>query len=196
MKIPFQFFFAPVLLAAASTVADTNLNVPSSIASWPVRPGFVHVELASQSPSYRVDQTVRIAFSLINMTGEVVFFPYGYPEDLITLVVIGPSGERIEPGDSDDNEISTRMEPFAAPLTPGVPSRLKWRGEGGETIEFCDIRDWGYSLRAPGTYTITAIPTITAYTETRGHSQTRVLTRFRTDFRTVSSNVITVTITP
>jgi hypothetical protein len=55
---------------------------------------------------------------------------------------------------------------------------LSWTGR-----EWLDVRHWGYDLRAPGRYTIRAMPRVAG-------------PELEADNRTVRSNAVTVTIAP
>lgn len=97
-------------------------------------------------------QPIKLRLTLINRTGQTVFFVHAAPYGLSHLEVISeapPSGVAMI---------------RSIPLYAGRPIVVKYyprerQGRGyvyGPLTEWADINDWGYVLEHPGSYTLIA----------------------------------------
>ena len=123
----------------------------------PVRSGVITAQLESDKSVYHVGEPVMLRLTLINRTDQKVFYGVAAPYELSALEVFTAEGKvlsrSVGPGPCSDCEGRT----VTAPLDPGKPVVVVYDRTGtGAFREVAAVKDWGYVLRYPGTYTIIA----------------------------------------
>ena len=183
--------FATVIFC---NVTDSDAGPNDSL---PIRPGFMHVILATDASTYHLGQAIRVSIALENMTAQKIFVPLvGPPYSTVRLIVSDPQGNLIQPGAVSLNDLwAGRFDPAFVPVKPGATIQLTWpTPDHRQFTQFASLADWGYQLTTPGRYTIAAIPQVIGRTVTPDNE--RILSQFRADPTTIASNTVTITITP
>jgi hypothetical protein len=113
----------------------------------------VHLRVESRKSSYQAGDSINLRLTLRNVTDHDVTWG-AKPDPLMALVTVV---------DSDGQEVKPTLVPSMPPGGGGLASlgagqELTLKSSKGK--EWMNLRDWGYDLRTPGTYTISGVPTI------------------------------------
>lgn len=101
--------------------------------------------------TYRVGDSINVRVTLRNSTGNPIAYTATGPTALAELRVFDAAGRPVEP---------TVIGPIN--FTHGWQQEIEAHGEkalyDNAKHEWMNLRDWGYDLRTPGTYTIVGFP--------------------------------------
>lgn len=171
-----------------------------------VRSDIIRLQLSSGRNTYRVGEPIMIAVHVINASHHTWFFRHFPAPAISSLVVDSAPGTRIaaqSPRGYMKNCPPWYEDPACCHIPkPNLPLPAGgayaaddrcWK-PGSSLIATFDIRDWGYYLSTPGTYTIRAIPIIKE--ANRENAEHGLAERFTTDGVTIASNTLTVTVIP
>jgi hypothetical protein len=135
---------------------------------FPVRSGVITARLESNKSVYQVGEPIELRLTLINRTGQTVFFVHAAPYGLSHLEVFSAKGKAPSGGRRAPSSGAAMVR--SIPLYSGRPIVVKYyprerQGRGyvyGPLTEWADISDWGYVLEHPGNYTLIASLSVAA----------------------------------
>lgn len=146
---------AVVLLLTPDSKGYAN-TPPVHSAVIPVRSGVITARLESDKSVYRVGEPILLRLTLINRTGQTVFYGVLPPYVLSTLEVLDAERRALSPSGGLGPRIFEGRG-NSMPLVPGKPVVVEYDRSGrGDFRDVADIKDWGYVLNQPGKYTIVA----------------------------------------
>jgi len=111
----------------------------------------IHATIETDRATYRAGDSVRVRIALTNVSDVPISFTPFPPGDMVKLVVTR-NGQRIAP------TLTFGGAGVSSPATTLDPHRswtLSWLNDSWFTLA-----DYGYVVRAPGTYTLQVIPLI------------------------------------
>jgi hypothetical protein len=133
-----------------------TLSSPAYAHTAPVHSGIITARLEADKSVYRVGEPIMLRLTLINRTGQKIFYVVAAPYEISTLEVTNAGGEVLSRSVGLGPCVCQGRTQTVA-LGPGKPVVVAYdRNGGGAFREVADIKDWGYVLRYLGKYTVIA----------------------------------------
>jgi hypothetical protein len=166
--------FLVAVVVALGTVAALFYTFQQSIAErpadiatlfngdGPALSGIFSIRIESNKPVYRMGERIELRTTLINNTPKNLGVVPGPPYMLSDLIILNGQGHPIP---SSGKRCCVRAGGAMREFHGEKAITLEYNDpeNRNEVSEWADIRYWGYDLRRPGGYTITAIPTLRAF---------------------------------
>jgi hypothetical protein len=157
------------LLSGLTCAAAVLLYAPYTYVhaqELPVRPGLIAAQLDSNKAVYHVGEPIMLRLTLINRTSQKIDFAHGAPYYMSDLEVVDTEGKVVSatigrgPCWCQGTISSVRLDRGRPVVVEYNDPRITEREGLGYAVgalrAWADIKDWGYVLQQPGTYTIVA----------------------------------------
>jgi hypothetical protein len=153
-----------LFICAAAALPGSALATTIYAPPLPVRSGVIAARIESDREVYNAGEPIKLRLTLSNRTGSTIFYVNAASYELSDLHIISGKGDRVSPTGARGPCICEGRT-IATPLAPGksviVQSYVR-RSGNWEFREWADIRNWGYNLTTPGTYSISVTAHVNA----------------------------------
>ncbi len=152
-----RILFSLVYLVAVTLA----LELGADARTLPVRAGIIGARLESIKSVYRVGEPIGLRLTLINKTGQKIFYVEGAPYEMSDIEVLNDQGRALSPT-VPRGPCICKGSVHTIALYPGRPLVVDYnRHASGFTTE-AYLNDWGFVLTRPGSYKVTVILALNA----------------------------------
>jgi hypothetical protein len=154
----------PVLLAASSTVYARE-------EPFPTRAGVFGLRIESNKTAYRLGEPIRLRVTLRNNTDEHLAVIGAPPAGLCDLRILDGRGRPLPRVGARQTKLP--RDGVGAIDFPARKSMVLWWADPAKHLaieQWVDVASWGYDIDRPGSYTITAFPTLDAFVRSEQNS--------------------------